>query len=100
MHSRGHPGGGLQPHYSARTDVGRVREINEDRVFAGELLSLTYHLGTSARHLFVVADGVGGLERGEWASEKAVTVVTRDVPLHLAAHEPREALQLAIAAAN
>src|SRR5216683_7439643 len=100
MHRRDQTGGGLQPQYSARTDVGRVREINEDRVFAGDLPPLTNQTGASGRHLFVVADGVGGLERGEWASEKAVSVITRDVPLHLAAHEPREALQLAIAAAN
>ncbi len=96
----GHTGGGLQPLYSARTDVGRVREINEDRVFAGELPLLTDQLGASARHLLVVADGVGGLERGEWASEKALTVVTAELPIHLASHEPREALRLALEAAN
>jgi protein phosphatase len=90
----------LQPQYSARTDVGRVREINEDRVFAGELPLLTDHAGGSGRHLLVVADGVGGLERGEWASEKALTVITAELPVHLASHEPREALRLALEAAN
>jgi protein phosphatase len=90
----------LQPQYSARTDVGRVREINEDRVFAGELLLPTEQTGAPVRHLLVVADGVGGLERGEWASEKALTVVTAELPIHLAGHEPREALQLALDAAN
>jgi serine/threonine protein phosphatase PrpC len=90
----------LQPQYSARTDVGRVREINEDRVFAGELPLPTDHTGASARHLLVVADGVGGLERGEWASEKAVTVITAELPMHLAAHEPRQALQRSLEAAN
>ena len=100
MQRRGANGGGLQPLYSARTDVGRVREINEDRVFAGELPPLTDQVGVSARHLLVVADGVGGLERGEWASEKALTVVTAELPFHLASHEPREALQLALEAAN
>jgi protein phosphatase len=48
----------------------------------------------------MVADGVGGLERGEWASEKAVTVVSAQLPVHLAVHEPREALQFALEAAN
>jgi serine/threonine protein phosphatase PrpC len=100
MQRRGPCGGGLQPLYSARTDVGRVREINEDRVFAGELPLLTDRPDASARHLLVVADGVGGLERGEWASEKALTVVTAELPIHLASHEPREALQLALQAAN
>jgi protein phosphatase len=93
-------GGGLQPQYSARTDVGRVREINEDRVFAGELLLPANPTHAAARHLLVVADGVGGLERGEWASEKALTVVTAELPIHLSGHEPRQALQLAFEAAN
>jgi serine/threonine protein phosphatase PrpC len=100
MQRRGHTGGGLEPQYSARTDVGRVREINEDRVFAGELPLLADHTGAAARHLLMVADGVGGLERGEWASEKAVSVVTAELPRHLADHEPRQALQLALEAAN
>src|SRR5579859_3858226 len=91
--------GSLRPEYSARTDVGRVREINEDRVFAGEL-PRTDQLGASARHLLVVADGVGGLERGEWASERALTVITAELPTHLAVDEPREALRLALQAAN
>ncbi len=100
MHRRDQTGGGLQPQYSARTDVGRVREINEDRVFAGDLPPLTNQTGSFACHLFVVADGVGGLERGEWASEKAVSVITAELPVQLAAHDPREALQLALEAAN
>jgi serine/threonine protein phosphatase PrpC len=93
-------GAGLQPQYSARTDVGRVREINEDRVFAGELPPPANQKHAAARHLLVVADGVGGLERGEWASEKALTVVTAELPIHLTGHEPRQALQLAFEAAN
>jgi protein phosphatase len=90
----------LQPHYSARTDVGRVREINEDRVFAGELPPLTGQPALRTRHLLMVADGVGGLERGEWASEKAVSVVTAELPVHLAIRGHREALRLALEAAN
>jgi protein phosphatase len=92
--------GGLQAYYSARTDVGRVRQINEDRVYAGELPLLTDGPEPPACHLLVVADGVGGLDRGEWASEKAVTVVTLALPGYLAVHEAREALQLALEAAN
>src|SRR5712692_3693008 len=100
MQRPGGYGGGLQPHYSARTDVGRVREIDEDRVFAGELPLPANPTHAAARHLLVVADGVGGLERGEWASEKALTVVTAELPIHLTGHEPRQALQLAFEAAN
>lgn len=100
MHGRGQPGVILEPRYSARTDVGRVRSINEDSVFAGRLPVLGAGPETATRHLLVVADGVGGLERGEWASEKALTVVTAELPIHLAAYEPREALRLALQAAN
>jgi protein phosphatase len=88
----------LTAQYNARTDVGRVREINEDRVFAGELQPLSS--GGAAWLLLVVADGVGGLERGEWASERAVAVVTAEVPMQLTSREPREALRLAIETAN
>ena len=66
----------MKPQYSARTDVGRVREINEDYVFAGEIRRLEDDNSGPPRHLLVVADGVGGLERGEWASEKAVAVLS------------------------
>src|SRR5437870_12359004 len=85
--ARGAYGDGLQPLYSARTDVGRVREINEARVFAGALPLLTEQSGTSARHLLVAAGTVGGLERGEWDREKALTVVTAELPHHLANHK-------------
>src|SRR5438105_10919748 len=100
MQRRGRIRGGLQAYYSARTDVGRVRQINEDRVFAGELPLLTDGPEPGACHLLMVADGVGGLDRGAWASEKAVTVVTLELPGYLAVHEAREALQLALEAAN
>jgi protein phosphatase len=54
----------------------------------------------SPRHVLVVADGVGGLERGEWASEKAVAVFTSELPIHLSNREPGEALRSAVQAAN
>jgi protein phosphatase len=90
----------LQARYSARTDVGRVRAINEDSVFAGQLPELDGTAVAAPRHLLVVADGVGGLERGEWASEKALSVVTAELPIHLAAYEPKHALKLALQTAN
>jgi serine/threonine protein phosphatase PrpC len=43
----------------AATDVGRVRQINEDRYLADEIL-------------FAVADGVGGHQAGEVASQTSV----------------------------
>jgi protein phosphatase len=47
---------------SSRTDVGRVRERNEDSIFAG-------------RHVFAVADGLGGHRAGEVASDIALESV-------------------------
>src|SRR5437588_3576145 len=86
--------------YSARTDVGRVRVINEDSIFAGELRRQTDDDGTPPRHLLVVADGVGGLERGQWASKKAVSVLAAELPTQLTSREPGDALRLAVQAAN
>jgi protein phosphatase len=48
----------------AATDVGRVRQINEDRYLADE-------------HLFAVADGVGGHQAGEVASQTSVETLAR-----------------------
>ena len=42
------------------TDVGRVREINEDRFLIDDA------------RLFAVADGVGGHQAGEVASQAAI----------------------------
>lgn len=52
----------LALNYGSRTDVGRVREQNEDSLLVRE-------------PLFVVADGMGGHEAGEVASELAVNTM-------------------------
>ena len=49
---------------AAQTDVGWVREHNEDSLHVDE------HLG-----LFIVADGLGGQQGGEVASAVAVQVI-------------------------
>jgi PPM family protein phosphatase len=87
----------LIPSYSARTDAGRVRELNEDFVYAG---AIDENNGAGARHLLIVADGVGGRDRGEWASERGVQVLATELPIQLASTEPREALRLAMQATN
>jgi protein phosphatase len=53
--------------HSARTDVGRQREHNEDDYGVGE-----GHLAAELGSLFVVCDGMGGHEAGEIASHMAV----------------------------
>jgi protein phosphatase len=52
-------------HSVARTDVGRKRQINEDAFFRDD-----------ERGFYVVADGVGGHNKGEIASREAVEQLT------------------------
>src|SRR3954471_12152221 len=51
-------------HSVARTDVGRRRQINEDALFRDD-----------ARGFYVVADGVGGHNKGEIASREPVDLL-------------------------
>ena len=53
--------------YSARTDLGQVRAINEDSVLARP-------------PLFIVADGMGGHEAGEIASSIAIETIAEFTP--------------------
>jgi serine/threonine protein phosphatase PrpC len=57
--------------YAGLSDVGKVRENNEDYYFAGKLGEDEY--------LFIVADGMGGHKAGEVASRKAVTFFVREL---------------------
>jgi protein phosphatase len=54
----------LAVRYTARSNVGRVREGNEDSAYAGP-------------HLLMVADGMGGHAAGEVASAAAVDTIRR-----------------------
>ena len=49
--------------FAARTDIGKYRTLNEDLYFVDE-----------DNGLFVVADGVGGHDAGDVASQIAVSV--------------------------
>jgi len=66
----------------AATDVGRVRQINEDRYLADE-------------GLFAVADGVGGHQAGEVAAQTSVDTLRAEFTDHTA-----EGLVEAVLAAN
>ena len=68
----------------AATDVGRVRQINEDRYLADE-------------RLFAVADGVGGHQAGEVASQTSVETLLKTF---MEGEHTTEGLISAVEAAN
>jgi serine/threonine protein phosphatase PrpC len=53
--------------YASRTNSGAVREVNEDSVLA-------------RRPVFLVADGMGGHDAGDRASQTAVTAFDEEIP--------------------
>lgn len=63
---------------TAARDIGRVREVNQDSVFA-MLTNLPREGGEVPVGLFVVADGMGGHQGGEVASRLAVRTVVHHV---------------------
>jgi serine/threonine protein phosphatase PrpC len=60
----------LDLEFAELTDVGRVRDHNED--YSGHATPASEHDGRTHGWLFAVADGVGGEERGEVASQTAI----------------------------
>lgn len=73
---------GAMSTFGSRTDVGTVREQNEDSLIV-------------APPLFVVADGMGGHEAGEIASEIAVETIQQAAPEHPDAEDLGKAVELA-----
>ncbi len=63
---------------AGRTDKGKLREHNEDRVFPG-----TEEGGPERLDLLIVADGVGGKLAGEMASQLAVDTIMELLPATL-----------------
>lgn len=59
--------------FYAMTDVGQLRDSNQDYVFASDA-----GVGNLS-NLYIVADGMGGHLAGEYASETAVKTVLEDV---------------------
>jgi PPM family protein phosphatase len=67
-------GGSIRLRAAAMTDVGRVREHNEDSVLAVEYTRESM-VDPAQSYLYVVADGMGGAEAGEVASAIAVQTI-------------------------
>lgn len=64
----------LDLQYGQATDFGKVRTNNEDAM--GCFIPNSRHQARSLGYLFVVANGVGGLDLGEVASATAISVLT------------------------
>lgn len=62
--------------FGQATDPGKTRKNNEDSM--GVFIPNSRHQARSHGYLFVVADGVGGLDLGEIASSKAVSVLVQE----------------------
>ncbi len=74
-------------HSFAASDTGRTRSANEDFAYAGPLP------GAPHWTLLAVADGVGGHDRGAWASQSAIELLARGLGSKLAAEpDPEVAL--------
>jgi PPM family protein phosphatase len=68
----------LDIQFGQASDFGKVRTNNEDAM--GAYIPSSRHLARSHGFLFVVADGVGGMDLGEVASSTAVSVLTEEFP--------------------
>jgi protein phosphatase len=68
---------------AARTDIGRARTNNEDAYFRGEFAIGNASFAT----LLIVADGMGGAEAGEVASQLAIATIKQQLTSLLAERE-------------
>ncbi|MFN4159325.1 MAG: PP2C family protein-serine/threonine phosphatase [Gemmobacter sp.] len=74
--------------FSARTHVGKVRKVNEDSILA-----------LPDQRIWVVADGMGGHEAGDYASQ-TITETVAMIPPDLPPGDLMRALRTAIIGAN
>lgn len=87
---------------AARSDVGVSRTVNEDTGYGGEFSTADGTFGT----LLLVADGMGGHESGEVASQLATATLKQELTAALAAGIPaddgawHDLLRAAITTAN
>lgn len=75
------------------TDIGRKRELNQDYVYSSEM-----PVG-NLPNLFIVADGMGGHNAGDYASRYTVEKVVEDIEKN-SETDPEQILRHAIQSAN
>ena len=78
---------------SGKTDIGRNRDMNQDFMFMSD--SPVGNLG----NLYILADGMGGHNAGEYASQKSVEVIVEEI-IKNREDKPTKLLNSAIACAN
>jgi PPM family protein phosphatase len=66
----------LEVQFGQASDFGKVRTNNEDAM--GSFIPASRQQARTHGYLFVVADGVGGMDLGEVASSTAITVMTEE----------------------
>ena len=88
----------LEIEFAEATDRGPVREHNED--FVGHSLPSTDEQARTRGRLFTLADGVGGQERGEVASQLTVDTVLAEFGKAPVAENSSSRLTRAVQAAN
>jgi len=93
--------GAIRIRAAAATDVGMVRELNEDAVMTLEYWRDS-QIEPAQGFLYVIADGMGGAEAGEIASAIAVATIRQEVQtaLESAAKDPATILSESIETAN
>jgi len=94
--------GAVTIHASVLSDVGMVRELNEDAVMAAEYRRDS-QVEPAQNLLYVIADGMGGAAAGEIASAIAVSAIREHVEQALASNpsvDAKQLLQDALEAAN
>ena len=78
---------------SAKTDVGRKREINQDYVYVSDKPVGPFP------NLLVVADGMGGHKAGDFASKYTVKILREELE-STSLDKPEEILRNVVAKAN